>query len=52
MLRSVSSSLRGLRAANNTMSLSQLLLKVSSMLRWENMTDIRDSVVLGKDTVR
>ena len=48
VLRSVSSSLRGFRAANNTMSLSQLLMKVSVMLRWENMTDIRDSVVLGQ----
>ncbi|CAI4228998.1 unnamed protein product [Auanema sp. JU1783] len=46
VLRSVSSSIRGSRAPI-ALSLSQLITKVAAMLKWENMTDIRDSVVLG-----
>lgn len=47
VLRSVSSSLRASSRYPSTASLSQLFTKVAAMLRWENMTDIRDSVVLG-----
>uniref|UniRef100_A0A1I7XAJ6 Ion_trans domain-containing protein n=1 Tax=Heterorhabditis bacteriophora TaxID=37862 RepID=A0A1I7XAJ6_HETBA len=47
VLRSVSSSLRVASRVPIAASLSQLLTKAAAMLRWENMTDIRDNVVLG-----
>lgn len=50
VLRSVSASLRSARAPVPT-SLSQFLSKICTILRWENMTDIRDSVVLGAGSI-
>ncbi|EYC42272.1 hypothetical protein Y032_0537g3116 [Ancylostoma ceylanicum] len=47
VLRSVSSSLRASSRIPSSASLSQLFTKIAAMLRWENMIDIRDSVVLG-----
>ncbi|CAD6188446.1 unnamed protein product [Caenorhabditis auriculariae] len=46
VFRSVSSSIRSSRGPLPT-TLSQLLSKLCTILRWENMTDIRDSVILG-----
>ncbi|VDM52542.1 unnamed protein product [Angiostrongylus costaricensis] len=48
VLKSVPSSLRvssRTPSTTSTTSLSQLFTKVAAMLRWENMTDIRDSVL-------
>lgn len=50
VFRSVSASLRTSRTAVPN-SLSQLISKVCMILRWENMTDIRDSVVLGVGSI-
>ncbi|VDO34218.1 unnamed protein product [Haemonchus placei] len=47
VLRSVSSSLRSASRISSTATLAQLFTKTAAMLRWENMIDIRDSVVLG-----
>lgn len=47
-MRSVSSSLRTASRISSTATLSQLFTKTAAMLRWENMIDIRDSVVLGE----
>ncbi|KAK6047938.1 hypothetical protein COOONC_14555, partial [Cooperia oncophora] len=47
VLRSVSSSLRTTSRISSTATLPQLFTKTAAMLRWENMIDIRDSVVLG-----
>ncbi|KAK5975254.1 hypothetical protein GCK32_010909, partial [Trichostrongylus colubriformis] len=47
VLRSVSSSLRTVSRISSTATLPQLFTKTAAMLRWENMIDIRDSVVLG-----
>ncbi|CAB3401270.1 unnamed protein product [Caenorhabditis bovis] len=50
VLRSVSASLRSSRNPVPN-SLSQLIAKTCTILRWENMTDIRDSVVLGVGSI-
>lgn len=34
-------------SASSSVNCSQLFQKVANMLRWENMTDMRDSVVLA-----
>ncbi|VDL68320.1 unnamed protein product [Nippostrongylus brasiliensis] len=47
VMRSVSSSLRNAPRIISSATLSQLFTKTAAMLRWENMIDIRDSVVLG-----
>ncbi|PIC39378.1 hypothetical protein B9Z55_011085 [Caenorhabditis nigoni] len=50
VFRSVSASLRSSRTPVPN-SLSQLISKVCIILRWENLTDIRDSVVLGVGSI-
>uniref|UniRef100_A0A1I7TWL2 MOR2-PAG1_N domain-containing protein n=1 Tax=Caenorhabditis tropicalis TaxID=1561998 RepID=A0A1I7TWL2_9PELO len=50
VFRSVSASLRSSRTPVPN-SLSQLISKVCVILRWENLTDIRDSVVLGVGSI-
>nr|pir protein F21H11.2 [imported] - Caenorhabditis elegans [Caenorhabditis elegans] len=50
VFRSVSASLRSSRTPVPN-SLSQLISKVCMILRWENLTDIRDSVVLGVGSI-
>uniref|UniRef100_A0A8R1HZV6 Uncharacterized protein n=3 Tax=Caenorhabditis japonica TaxID=281687 RepID=A0A8R1HZV6_CAEJA len=50
VFRSVSASLRSARTPVPN-SLSQLISKGCMILRWENMTDIRDSVVLGVGSI-
>ncbi|CAI5444117.1 unnamed protein product [Caenorhabditis angaria] len=50
VFRSVSASLRSSRTPVPN-SLSQLISKACTILRWENLTDIRDSVVLGVGSI-
>ncbi|KAI6200883.1 Protein furry-like protein-like [Aphelenchoides besseyi] len=45
VIRSMSSSTRMTRSSS--LNSAPLFVKVSNMLRWEHMTDMRDSVVLG-----